>query len=147
MKNRTGGRVFKKRNISIALGTLLIIFLCVPQILSQERIKSVQISRTEEPPKIDGQIEDSCWKNIQPISGFFQHDPVNGAAASEETLVWMAYDDKNIYLAFLMKDSQPYKIWAELTPRNGHNTQKVLLFFLVLEVTIPFQIPDLMLFR
>ncbi len=120
MKKRTGGRVFKKKSFSIALGTLFIIFLCVPQILSQERIKSVQISRTEEPPKIDGQIEDSCWKNIQPISGFFQHDPVNGAAASEETLVWMAYDDKNIYFAFLMKDSQPDKIWAELTPRNDY---------------------------
>ncbi len=112
--------MFKRENFSPALGILIVLFLFVSQVLSQERIKSVQICRTEEPPKIDGQIEDSCWKNIQPISGFFQHDPVNGAAASEETLVWIAYDNKNIYFAFLMKDSQADKIWAELTPRNDY---------------------------
>jgi len=30
------------------------------------------------------------------------------------------YDQKNIYFAFLMQDSQPDKIWAELTPRNTY---------------------------
>lgn len=113
--------MFDKKKSSIILGTLFFLFLCVPQIFSQDSIKSVQISRTKEPPKIDGRIEDSCWKNIQPVSGFFQYDPVNGAKASEETLVWMAYDQKNIYFAFLMGDSQPDRIWAELTPRNEYS--------------------------
>jgi Domain of unknown function (DUF5916) len=72
------------------------------------------------PPRIDGLIDDACWKGLEPASGFFQHDPVNGAPASEETLVWAAYDDDNLYFAFLMKDSQPGKIWAELTPRNEY---------------------------
>ena len=70
------------------------------------------------PPKIDGLIDDACWQGVEPVSGFFQHDPVNGAKASEETFVWAAYDRDRLYFAFLMKDSQPGKIWAELTPRN-----------------------------
>jgi hypothetical protein len=70
------------------------------------------------PPKIDGHIDDACWQSVQPVSGFFQYDPINGAKASEETFVWAAYDQEHLYFAFLMKDSQPDKIWAELTPRN-----------------------------
>ena len=70
------------------------------------------------PPKIDGLVDDPCWKAVEPVSGFFQYDPVNGAKASEETFVWAAFDQDYLYFAFLMKDSQPDKIWAELTPRN-----------------------------
>ena len=70
------------------------------------------------PPKIDGLIDDACWTGVQPVSGFYQYDPVNGAKASEETFVWAAFDQDNLYFAFLMKDSQPDKIWVELTPRN-----------------------------
>ena len=70
------------------------------------------------PPRIDGLIDDACWKAVEPVSGFYQHDPINGGPASEETLVWAAYDRDNLYFAFLMKDAQPGKIWAELTPRN-----------------------------
>jgi hypothetical protein len=70
------------------------------------------------PPKIDGLIDDACWQGVEPVSGFYQYDPVNGAKASEETFVWAAFDQDYLYFAFLMKDSQPDKIWAELTPRN-----------------------------
>ena len=102
-------------------GAILFILLTnIPHIVAQERKKSAYVIRTENPPKIDGLIEDECWENKEPLSGFFQFDPVNGEKASEETLVWMTYDQKNIYFAFLMQDSQPDKIWAELTPRNTY---------------------------
>ncbi|MBC7364668.1 MAG: carbohydrate binding family 9 domain-containing protein [Candidatus Aminicenantes bacterium] len=103
---------------SWALTLIIIIFLSGAHLQSQERTKVLFIQRTDTPPKIDGQLDDQCWKEIQPVSGFIQYNPVNGAPASEETLVWATYDDKNIYFAFLLKDSQPEKIWAELTPRN-----------------------------
>ncbi|MBP1770352.1 MAG: hypothetical protein H6P96_970 [Candidatus Aminicenantes bacterium] len=70
------------------------------------------------PPRIDGLIDDACWQAVAPVSGFYQYDPVNGAKASEETFVWAAFDQDTLYFAFLMKDSRPEKIWAELTPRN-----------------------------
>jgi hypothetical protein len=70
------------------------------------------------PPKIDGLVDDACWQAVRPVSGFFQYDPINGAKASEETFVWAAYDQSYLYFAFLMKDSRPDRIWAELTPRN-----------------------------
>ncbi|UCE40158.1 MAG: carbohydrate binding family 9 domain-containing protein [Candidatus Aminicenantes bacterium] len=109
-----------KMKLSIT-GIFLFVFLInISHMIGQERTKSAHIIRTESPPKIDGLIEDDCWKNKEPLSGFFQFDPVNGVKASEETLVWMVYDQRNIYFAFLMQDSKPNKIWAELTPRNTY---------------------------
>ncbi len=112
--------ILSRMNLSISRIILLVFLINIPYLMGQERTKSAQVIRTESPPKIDGLIEDDCWKNTEPLSGFFQFDPVNGVKASEETLVWMVYDQKNIYFAFLMQDSQPDKIWAELTPRNAY---------------------------
>ena len=100
------------------LALIIVILLSGLRLFSQERTKVLYIQRTDPPPKIDGQLDDPGWKEIQPVSGFVQYNPLNGAPASEETYVWAAYDDKYLYFAFLMKDSQPEKIWAELTPRN-----------------------------
>jgi len=98
----------------------LICLLALP-LAAQGPVKRLDVRPlTAAPPKIDGLIDDACWQGLQPASGFFQHDPVNGAPASEETFVWAAYDGNNLYFAFLMKDSQPGKIWAELTPRNEY---------------------------
>ncbi len=103
----------------ISLSIFFILFLSILPLFSQDRTKVIRVSRIENPPKIDGLIEDECWINIQPVSGFFQFDPYNGERASEETLVWAVYDQKYIYFAFLMKDAHPEQIWAELTPRNA----------------------------
>lgn len=106
------------------------LLLCNPQAFSQERTKKIHVSRLEVPPKIDGLIEDGCWQNIQPVSGFFQYDPFNGEKASEETLVWAGYDQKKIYFAFLMKDTSPERIWAELTPRNDYENNDSITIIL-----------------
>jgi len=104
----------------ISLCIFFMLFLSILPLFSQDRTKVIRVSRIKSPPKIDGLIEDDCWTNIQPVSGFFQFDPYNGEKASEETLVWAVYDKKNIYFAFLMKDASPEQIWAELTPRNAY---------------------------
>ncbi|MCK4765269.1 MAG: carbohydrate binding family 9 domain-containing protein [Candidatus Aminicenantes bacterium] len=99
---------------------LILIVLAGQTLWSRGEIRTLSIQETAAPPRIDGSIDDACWQGIKPLSGFFQNDPVNGAEASEKTLVWAAYDNNNIYFAFLMKDSRPEKIWAELTPRNRY---------------------------
>ncbi|MGB2908119.1 MAG: DUF5916 domain-containing protein [Candidatus Aminicenantaceae bacterium] len=103
-----------------SLAIFLMLVVSSHFLFSQERAKTLQIQRIDAAPKIDGDIDEEFWTRIQPVSGFFQFDPVNGIKASEETIVWAAYDQNNLYLAFLMKDSRPEKIWAELTPRNSY---------------------------
>ncbi len=102
-------------------GFLTLVMVMAFQVLNlpaQDRSKILEIKRIDRPPRIDGLLDDDCWQKLQPVSGFVQYNPVNGAPASEETYVWAAYDDRYIYFAFLMKDSRPDRIWAELTPRN-----------------------------
>ena len=89
--------MLSRSHLLISLSIFFMLFLYILPLFSQDRAKVIRISRTENPPKIDGLIEDDCWTNTQPVSGFFQFDPYNGEKASEETLVWVVYDQKNIY--------------------------------------------------
>ena len=60
---------------------------------------SVTAARTAEPPRIDGQLDDAVWQRAIRLTEFVQVRPVEGAPATEETEVWIAYDSGNIYLA------------------------------------------------
>ena len=109
----------RRRRATPRLALFALCALLVMSLAAQEPAKRIDVRCiTVPPPNIDGLIDDPCWKAVEPVSGFYQYDPINGAKASEETFVWAAFDQDHMYFAFLMKDSQPDKIWAELTPRN-----------------------------
>lgn len=122
--------MLQRRSLRLSCVIFSLLFLCIPNISGQDRTKILSVSRVDTPPQIDGLIEDICWKNIQPVSGFFQYDPFNGEKASEETFVWALYDQNYIYFAFLMKDSDPEGIWAELTPRNEYENNDSIMLIL-----------------
>ena len=111
----------RRRRASTGLVVPGLFALLASLLAAQEPLKILDVRPVvTPPPRIDGLIDDACWKAIKPVDDFFQHDPINGAKASEGTLVWAAFDQDYLYFAFLMKDSQPRKIWAELTPRNEY---------------------------
>ena len=69
------------------------------------------------PPVIDGDASDECWQNsIQFTDFYFLSD---GSAAKEPTTAWVCYDQKNIYVAFHCKDSQPNAIQYQQKKRGG----------------------------
>jgi hypothetical protein len=72
------------------------------------------------PPTIDGNLDDPVWQheNMRFASKFTQVDPDEGKAATESTLVAVAYDDEALYLAFWCYDSQPEKIYGQLVRRD-----------------------------
>ncbi len=65
------------------------------------------IGRTNNPPEIDGRLDDSVWETAAHITDFVQIAPVEGAPASEETEVWMAYDSDHLYFAFYAHYTRP----------------------------------------
>ena len=76
-----------------------------------------QLPSTNRPPKIDGQLDDDCWKTAMHASGFFRfqsNEPVH-----EQTEAWMCADKKNLYIGFHCKDSHPELIRAHETQREG----------------------------
>jgi len=80
--------------------------------------KVVKAVRAVEPIKIDGRLEEKAWKG-EASDGFTQNDPKDGEPATEQTKVWVAYDDKAIYVAAYCFDSQPDKIIGRLGRRDS----------------------------
>ena len=71
-----------------------------------------------EAPLIDGILDDSLWSSICPITDFIQKNPYNMAEPSENTEVYLAYDEQFLYVAAMMYDSDPSKIARQLAPRD-----------------------------
>ena len=53
------------------------------------------------------------------VEDFIQSDPTDGARPSQKTVVYMAYDDDNVYVIFAAFDSSPEKIRASLSRREA----------------------------
>ena len=51
--------------------------------------------------------------------GFIQREPDDGSPASQETVVYVAYDSRNFYAVFLAFDTEPDQIRANLSPREN----------------------------
>jgi hypothetical protein len=62
---------------------------------------------TPEPIRLDGQLDELVWRHNPPASGFIQAEPREGEPATEDTEVWVAYDDENLYVGAHLHDSDP----------------------------------------
>ena len=102
---------------STFIKTLVLAFIvllsrnCISQEIKAERIKS---SIT-----IDGALDEEVWKSAEFITDFIQFEPVYGALSSYKTIVKVLYDENMIYFGFDCKDSEPDKITAKITKRDG----------------------------
>ncbi|MCC6443380.1 MAG: carbohydrate binding family 9 domain-containing protein [Armatimonadetes bacterium] len=103
-----------------ALRKALILFtamlwLAVAEVSAQEANPIIPAVKAEVPPEIDGNLDDPCWQELAPVSGFF-HDL---KPAVEETRVRLCYGADALYVAFECDDREPKSIRAQQTKRNG----------------------------
>ncbi|MGH7538627.1 MAG: hypothetical protein ACREMF_08340, partial [Gemmatimonadales bacterium] len=56
-------------------------------------VPQVRAVRAAQPVAIDGRLDDAPWRTAERIVGFLQRDPTEGAAPTESTVVFVAYDD------------------------------------------------------
>ena len=68
---------------------------------------SITAVRADEPPRVDGLLDDAIWQYATRLTEFMQIRPVEGAPATEETEVWVAFDGGNIYFAMHAHYSDP----------------------------------------
>ncbi len=83
---------------------------------------------TPRPPHIDGKLDDAAWENAASASDFVQKDPVEKTAPTETTVVYLAYDSENLYVAMRAFDSEPDKIIGRLGRRDAFNDSDWLWF-------------------
>ncbi len=113
------------KRFSIKNRQVLTIFVCLLTILgnnystSAQDKKQLNIERTENPPKIDGILNDSVWINADIAQDFIQFEPNAGIRDSlfNRTEVKMSYDDDAIYVSAFLYDD-PTKIMSQITARD-----------------------------
>ena len=73
---------------------------------------TVRATRFEGEINIDGELDESIYETIAPISDFIQNIPTEGAPASERTEVWVFYNDDAIYVTAKNYESVPEEDWV-----------------------------------
>ena len=81
-----------------------------------EPVPRVTISRMEAEPEIDGDLSETAWQGEPTIAEL--RLLAGGGAATEKTSVWVAYDDRGLYVAFRCAESQMDLLQATLIQRG-----------------------------
>jgi hypothetical protein len=79
--------------------------------------REVQARRVEEAVHVDGRLTEAVWQGVG-VGDFIQRNPLDGKPASERTEVWIAFDEKALYVAARLYDSEPSKIVSLLGRRD-----------------------------
>ena len=82
----------------------------------------IQIPHIDTPPKL-GDFEamrpaGGVSENMLKVTGFIAREPADGAQPTQDTDVYLAYDNHNLYAVFICWDKEPDKIRARMTRRE-----------------------------
>ena len=75
--------------------------------------KALSAFKTDQPPIIDGILNDACWQNAPQVIGFT--DERTEKPARNQTVGRLVYTDTTIYVALHLYDDMPDKIVAHQT--------------------------------
>ena len=89
--------------------------------------KSVHIARTATRPVIDGVLDDAVWANAARIDDLHQVNPVEYAAPSERTEIFLLYDDDALYVGARLY-TPPGEITANIMRQGASITLEDSLF-------------------
>ena len=73
---------------------------------------TVRAVRLTEPLRVDGTLDEEMYETVMPLSDFIQHQPVEGAPATEQTEAWVFFDQENLYVSVRCWDSAPESQWV-----------------------------------
>jgi hypothetical protein len=83
---------------------LLVVFTCLSSVrvfaqTGRERVVPTVIpARVQQPPTIDGRLDDPAWRTATRVTNFVQQRPLDREPATEPTDVYIAYDNDRLYV-------------------------------------------------
>ncbi len=109
---------FAEKIVSAVILSLPVASVAVAQetVLDDKRIR---INRILTAPDIDGRIGEGEWEAASRFSDMHEVEPVEFTTPSEQTSWYIAYDDKNLYVAGYAYDSEPDQIVANTLRQGG----------------------------
>ena len=78
---------------------------------------SLSAEFTSIPPKIDGILDDKCWLKAKKVDDFREYQ--SDILVSQPTLVGVAYDSDNLYLAYLCMEKNMGDLVTEIQEHDG----------------------------
>ncbi|MBN2361885.1 MAG: carbohydrate binding family 9 domain-containing protein [Deltaproteobacteria bacterium] len=94
------------------------IWLAVPNSGDTFVPRELRATRVDLPPRIDGELAETCWQQAPVADGFVQSYPRSGAKPTYLTDFRVLYDDSALYFAIRCQDPEPEKIVARITRRD-----------------------------
>ncbi len=94
-----------------------------------KQYKFYSANKLQTTPKIDGILDDGCWKTDNIISDFLQDEPSNGDVPSELTEVIISYDNKALYIAAFLYDKNIDKTPKRIIKRDDWDNYAMTDFF------------------
>jgi uncharacterized protein DUF5916 len=82
---------------------------------------TIRIVRLSAPLRIDGHLDEPIYGTVPPISDFIQMEPAGGQPATEKTDVWVAFDQRNVYVGIRAWESHPDRKIANEMRRDSNN--------------------------
>ncbi|MBM3475166.1 MAG: hypothetical protein FJX75_18035 [Armatimonadetes bacterium] len=82
-----------------------------------DKIPTAKCGRTHEPPRIDGKLDDACWKAAPSLDSLIDID--KRAPSKWPTTVRLLHDGANLYAAFECSESEPASILAQVREDGG----------------------------
>ncbi|WP_158627367.1 DUF5916 domain-containing protein [Corallococcus sp. AB045] len=102
----------------VVMGLLTLLWASSPRAEGPPASSAIQARRTLKPIQLDGRLDEAEWALAPLFDRFVQTFPKNGAAPSERTDLRVLYDDDNLYVGILARDSQPLLINRQLGRRD-----------------------------
>ena len=102
--------------------------LCVPLLVHAQpdvrgdadaERKTARVERAQVPPVLDGILDETEWRGAGFVEDLEQVQPVEHAAPSERTEVYLLYDEEALYVGARLYDTEPKLITANVLRQNS----------------------------
>ena len=97
--------------------------------------KTLRAVRISAPIKLDGDLSESVWQEVEPANQFVQAEPYEGTPATEATDVKVLYSDENLYIGVYCHDQEPGRVLVnsskeDFDPKDDDSFEIILDTFL-----------------
>lgn len=82
---------------------------------------AIRAVRLDRPLALDGALNEEIYRTTPPVTDFVQQFPRGGERATEDTEVWIFFDNDTLYAALRCHDSRPDQMVANEMRRDHIN--------------------------
>jgi len=97
---------------------VLLVLLAASAAGGDEPAPPLTVRRTPGEIRLDGDLSDPGWKGAAVLDQFWETQPGDNVPPRAKTTAWVAYDDRNLYVALRCEDPDPSRIRAPFVERD-----------------------------